>query len=332
MSGRVPSQRYEPDPDAIRIGVGISSGQHWLPMGFLANWLNGSGAMLVPGAVIDKTVTSGTTAVLHFNVAVRAQAIERQWTLMLRSTSSACVATIKAPTSTGTAVAVPVSAGRDVRLPIIYREILSAQTPGVTDITIEIAAAGGDIEIDSLTCCELARPLLQETTNNEGVNTETLRPRERIFEGTGYTSATGIFAASTADIRRVGMYHWAVPVGQPITTTGAYTDVVSLAMPILAPLLTSGQTTGQVYWSAYAKVSSGSGDVRITYQGGTDSVTVTGTSFAWTTPKAISVDCEDMTTADGRRAGAWVTILPSFRANGGVTMSLAGVSVWNEAF
>jgi hypothetical protein len=39
-----------------------------------------------------------------------------------------------------------------------------------------------------------------------------------------------------------------------------------------------------------------------------------------------------MTSADGLQSSTFDDLMPSFRANGGVTMSLAGVSVWNENY
>ncbi len=333
MSGRVPTQRYEPTPDEIIIGAPVSSGRQWMPMAHLANWLNGSGAQLVPTSSVAGLMGGTTTRVFHFRALTREQAIERVWTLMIRSTDPVAAVTIKAPASTGTPMTVSVSSGRDTSQPIIYREILSAQSSAVTSLSIEVTGLLASIDyiinVDSISCTELARPILAEDTTDNGVNTETERPRERIY-GVLHASATGVVNASLTDIRRVGLYHWA---GEGVTTTStSYVDLVALPMPVLAPLLTSGQTTGSVYWSAYAKVSGGSGDVRLSYHSTTDSVNVTATSFAWTTPRAISIDCEDMTTADGRRAAAWDTVLPSVRKNTSGTMYIDAVSVWNQAF
>ncbi len=335
MSGRVPTQRYEPSPEEILIGAPVSSGRQWLPMAHLANWLNGSGAELVPTSTVAGIMAGSQTRVFNFRAYTREQAIERVWTLMVRADAASAFEsiTIKAPASTGTAMTVSVSAGRDTSQPIIYREILSTQTSAVTNLSIEVTTSLPSIDffitVDSIACTELARPLLAEDTTDNGVNTETERPRERIY-GVLHASATGVVNASLTDIRRVGLYHWS---GAGVTTTStSYVDLVALPVPVLAPLLTSGQTTGSVYWSAYAKVSGGSGDVRLSYHSTTDSVNVTATSFAWTTPRAISIDCEDMTTADGRRAAAWDTVLPSVRKNTSGTMYIDAVSVWNQAY
>jgi hypothetical protein len=292
-------------------------------MASLSNWCNGYSAQLVPSCMVDKTVASSSTGVLHFTAKTRAVATERIWTLFLRSSSAGCQATIKAPTSTGTAMVVDVARGRDTRLPIIYRELLSSSSSAVTDLTIEIAASAGDIEIDTVSCFEQQVPTV-------ALDTTSLRPRERIYDN-GDVSATGVYAGSLGDIRRIGIYAWAVPVITPVTTTsGAYVDLLSLGVPVLGPFLSA--STAPVYWSAYAKVSTGTANVRITtsHSGVSDAVTVSSTSFAWTTPRSISIDAEDMAADDGLRSSTFDDLMPAVKSNGGVTLSLAGLCVWNE--
>lgn len=330
MTGAVLLPRQDLAPDLVMAGAPVSSGAQWYPAGFAANWLGGQCAVLVPGMIVDKDVLSGATGVLHFRVKTRVVAIERVWTLRLRG-AVGTVATIKAPTSTGTALVVPIDPSRQ-RTPIVYREILGSQASAVIDLTIEIAAAGGDIIIDSISCFELARPLLAENGTDNGTNIQSLRPRERVFSN-GFVSATGVLGGLlSADPRRSGLYHWSAPTIYPITTTAAYADILTLAAPILARKLNNGATTADVSWAAYAMVSSGSGDVRLTASssGATGSVNVTATSFAWTATQTLTVDCEDMTAADGRQGASWEDIMPSFRANGGVTLSLAAISIFDE--
>lgn len=332
MTGIVQLNRQEISEDIVLSGAAISSGGTWYPAAYAANWLSAQAAVLVPGVVVDKNVIAATTGVLHFRAKTRLVSIERVWMLKLRSATEGTTATIKAPTATGTALAVTVGAERMLS-PIIYREILTAQASAVTDLTIEIAAVTGDIEIDSVSCFELTRPSLNEDGTDYGIDAQTVRPRERIFEGTGYQSATGIVAASvTADPRRVGIYQWAVPVVTPITTTAAYADLQTLPSPVLARKLIVNTIVGPVWWSAYAKVSSGSGDVKLTtsQSGVSDSVNVTGTSFAWTTARSISISAEDMTTADGLVSAAFDALTVQIRANAGITFSIAGLSVWEE--
>lgn len=333
MSGIVPSQRYEPAPDTILVGNAISSGREWFTMGHLANWLNGSAAQHVPGIIVDKTIPNGGTRTLRFRTNARYAAIERRWTFLLRSTTAGASVTIN--TGAG-AVAYLVSSGRDTRLPIEHRQVLSAQASGVAELSVTIISVLGAIEIDSVACADVPRGIIASGLEY-AVDTNTLRPRERIFSSaTNGESTPGVLSAAFADIRRVGLYQWAVPSEDPVTRTGVYTNLLTLPAPLLAPLLDFSQIASaqaNLWWSIYAKVDAGSGDVSLaTSQGGaTDSVNVTGTSFAWTTPRMIEkISCEDMTTADGRRSAGWEELTIQLRGTGG-TLSLATVSVWNEA-
>jgi hypothetical protein len=334
MNAPVQLTRMEIDPDPILNGAGISSGATWYQAAYGANWLAGQAAVLVPGVQIDKNVAAGATGVLHFRAKTRLVAIERVWTLVLRSSTPGTTATIKAPASTGAAQAATVSDGRTSRELIVYREVLSAQASAVTDLTIEIAAVTGDIEIDSVTCFELSRASLAYTADDYPADPLSMRPRERIFEGNGYQSATGVIGSIvTSEPRRVGIYQWSVPVVTPVTRAGGYTNLLTLACPVLARKLDTGDTVAEVYWSAYAKVNAGSGDVLLTttQSSVSDSVNVTGTSFAWTTARKINISCEDMTAADGRQSSAWDDLQIQIRGNGADTLSLAAVSVWDEA-
>ncbi len=326
MSGVVQVQRQEPSPDEMLSGGPISSGRQWYPAAFGSNWLAGQSAVLVPNVVIDKSVVAGSTGVLHFRALTRAIAIERVWMLRLRTATTA-TATIKAPASTGASLVVGVSPGR-MALPIVYREILASQASALTDLTIEVAAATGDIEIDSLCCFELARIELDVL----GVDPQTERPRQSIYEGTGVESATGVIASLfTADPRRVGMFHWAVPVITPVTRNGAYTNLLTLAQPMLARKLSDGANSGVLNWSAYAKVNAGTGEVRVSTSnsGVSDPVTVSVTSFAWTTAREIEIDCEDMSKNDGLPGGLWDDLQIQIRGNGADTLSIAALSVWD---
>ncbi len=330
MSGRPPYLRPEPIPGTILVGNAISSGREWFPMAHLANWLTGGGAQLVPACVIDKTITAGATGTLRFRAKTRYVAIERLWIFMVRSATAG--ANLLVDTGAGDVV-YPINAGRDTRLPIIHREVLSSQSSAVNELYAALSAEVGDVEIDSVAVIELPRPIIDQTSEY-AVDTNTLRPRERIFSSLVVgESATGVIAAAILpDARRVGIYSWAAFAESPVTRAAAYTDLLTLPVPVLAQLLNSGDTTAQVYWSIYAKVSAGSGDVKLTtsQSGVSDSVNITGTSYAWTTPRAISISCEDMSAADGRQSSAWDDLTVQLRGTGG-TLSLASLSIWSEA-
>ena len=335
MTATVALKRTAPSPSTVLVGAAVSSSREWLPMAELSNWVRGQGAQLVPSMVVDRTVASGGTGTLRFQAYTGGQAIERVWCLLLRAgTAAGATGTVKC--GAGTTDAIRVNFGRDIRAPYVYREILTAKSAALTELTCVIVSTTGDIEIDSLSCTELARPSLNIDATDYGIDPQTLRPRERVFDSTSGVSCTGLYENTPLlDARRVGIYQWAVPTQQPITTTAAYADILTLGVPVLGRRLLSTGTTSTVYWSAYAKVSSGSGDVKLSTSSSAvaDSVNVTATSFAWTTARAIAINCEAMVSSDGdglASSGVFDELMPSFRANGGVTMSLAAISVWEQ--
>jgi hypothetical protein len=335
MSGFVPPRRAEISPAQVLVGANVSSGQQWLPAGSGTNWLAGKGAVMVPTHIVDKSILAGATGVLRYRVKPRYAAIERVWTLMLRTgTLTGVSAVVRAPAGTGTAMTVTVPTGRALRMPIIYREILSAQSDTVGDLTIGIAVTGGDVEIDSISCFDLDRSGVEEGLTEHGTDTMMLRPRERIYDGGPFTnSVTGVlFGSALADARRVGIYHWAVPDIYPVTTAAAGpTSLLTLACPVLGPIYNSGATTASVWWSAYCKVSAGTSTVKLstTQSGVNDVASITGTSYAWTTAREIFISCEDPTAADGLRSSAFDDLSILLTATGG-TLSLLSVCVWNE--
>jgi len=65
------------------------------------------------------------------------------------------------------------------------------------------------------------------------------------------------------------------------------------------------------------------------HSGITDVHHITTTSYAWSTPTQIAIDCEDITVIDGRQGSAWDEIAVSIRGNS-TTISVAAVSVFEE--
>jgi hypothetical protein len=243
-------------------------------------------------------------------------------------------ATVKSPASTGTAVAYRVPSGRGARIPFIYTQDLAAKSDTEAEINIEIAATAGSIEVESIACYEQTRAVLNKDSTDLGVDVETVRPGQPI-RGVNNESIEGIHDLAVnggGDARRVAIFHWAVPEEGAVTrTTASYLALFDLAVPVLGPLLTNAATTAQVYWSCYAKVAAGAGGlVRLTTDGSSvsDAVSVTSTSWAWTAARAISIDCDDLSKADGRQGTRFDGLQVEYQGDGTNALSLAGVSVW----
>lgn len=337
MSGFPQIFRIESAPAPILSGAPLSSLATWMPLGTACNWLLGSGAEIIPASaarLANAEISSGSTSVYNFTIAPRAVAIERIWCFQLvgRTTETGAEAEVWA--DSGTHVTIPVPNSGIVNPPMYYRQVLSAQSSTVAHVTFNAKATKQHVTVVGLSCTEQWRPFLAEAAPDYGVNVQSLRPRQPVGIGSsGNQSVGGIYTSLTnCDARRSGIFHFSVPDTAPVTRAGAYTSVVGLGMPVLARKLTTGATTGTVYWTAYAKVNSNSGDIKIgtSHSGVADSVNVTSTSYAWTTPRAIAIDCEDMAAADGRQATSWDELDVLIRGNSGGTLSLAAVSIYEK--
>ena len=335
MSGRAPDKRAEPVSTDILVGAPVSSLRHWMPMAATANWLNGCGAQIIPGCVVDRAIPSGAARTLRFRAKTRYNTIEYLWGFLLRSDTAGASVTINTGGSEGT-LTYPINSGRDTRLPILHRSFRASQAAAVFDFTATITSVTGIIDIDTVTCTELPRPILAQSASELGVDTNTTRPREKIYSSlTTGESTTGVVTAMFGDHRKSGIYQWAVPDADPVTRSGAYVNLLTLPVPVLTSLLDSADVAGKtarVYWSAYARVNANNGDILLTttQSAVSDAVSVSNTSFAWTAKRAIEISCEDMSAADGLQSGGWDDLQIQIRGNGGQTLSVATVSLWNE--
>ncbi len=336
--------RVEPAVAPIMSGAPVSSIQTWTPIAAGVNWLNGFGAQLIPGCssiYSHNEIASAATGTWHFYAKTRAQAVERVFAISLvgRTTEHGVKATVSVCGAAG--VTVDVTAGYAIAVPYIFRVGVSPSSAR-TDLTVAVTAVGGHVRLLSVSCWEQYRVSLPADTNNHGLNQQSMRPGERVYVGDYPTTIASVGGAAQAlaasDPRRVGIFQWAVPVENYLAHVGtSHVDVLGLPFPVLTRQLTSAQAagspgTGTVYWSAYAKVSAGTGSIQVTtsHSAVNYTATLTGTSFAWTTPRAILIDCEDMKTADGRRATAWDGIQFTRWNSGANDTQIASLSVWEE--
>lgn len=337
MAARVLPRRPEPTESVIRVGEPVSSGT-WQSLGALANYLRGTGAELVPAYCPAYTISSGATAVFNFRVKPRGAAIQRIWCVLLKGASGAAYAEIKAPASTGTLLTAYAPPSTDVRTQIVYVENLAAKSSAEGAITLEIKANGGNVTVDSIACYEQTRPILTLDSTDYGCDLETLRPRDPIYYRANRSWRGVADGLAQCDPRTVGLFQWAVPeAGAYTRTTASYLNIFTHAVPIIARKLGTTAVTGSVKWAAYAKVAGGAGGqirVTTTESGVSDSVTVSGTSFAWTTARAIAIDCTDMDSADGRQTAAspaWDRINFALQGDGTNALSVAALSVWDDS-
>lgn len=335
MTAFPPFRRTHPSESFVLSGLLVSSGQTWAPIVANTNWLNASGACLVASSCGDSSknsVGSGATCVWRFRTYTRIQAIERIWMFQLTGAKGSTGCDIKAGSSATQTFYVT----EGVTNTYLYTETIAAQASTTTDLTFQVTSNGAATVVQSISCWEQYRSRLEATNTDFGIDLASVRPGSRIYAPTAPTlieSISGVvYGGSGADPRRVGLFSWSVPASNPATRTGTYQAITGLGCPVLTRKLADGATTGTVYWSAYAKVNAGNGDVQVitSHSGVSDSVNVTGTSFAWTTPRAISVDCDDLSAVDGRQSSTWDEVTVNIRGNGGNTLSIAALSIYER--
>lgn len=244
---------------------------------------------------------------------------------------------LKAPSGTGTAksiLTVPTSMGN--RTPFVYIENLSSKSGAEQEISIDVAVAGsqGAVVVEGIACYEQDRPILNLDSTDYGVDVVSAATAQPIYDG-AYRSIGGIMdALANCDARRVGIWHWSNGDSVLATSSSAsYASLLSLAVPALGRKLARADTYGSVKWSVYAKMSAAStGSVRLTTtnSGVSDVMSVTSTSYAWTTARTISIDCDNMSASDGRQSTAWDDLQIEIAGDGTNSIIVQSISVWSD--
>lgn len=327
MSNLVSHYRPELDDGDIRATKPVDD-LDWSTLAAMANWANGHGGMLVPWTGPMLTVASGNTRVLPVRVQPKNQAVERIWCInMLASAAGASAAITPNGGSASTFYPSTIRAAR--RDSYIIRQSLSAKSASAAQASLQVVAAGGDITVESFACYEQTRRILASDTTDYGVDLTTLRPRQPIID-LGNKQIGGVCDAyKNMDARRACEFHWTTATNDSVSPGSTnYTSLFALD-PVLQPAIpTYGDTSAALVVAVYAKVDTGTGNVRFTtaQDGDSVAVNVTSTSFAWVTD-SVSTECEDLTAADGRRSG-WESVTIDAKDPSGGTLSIAAISIY----
>lgn len=334
MPGIVPVVRPQLNHDAIRIGKPPSAQTH-MGLALLLNWLHGRSATLVPTCFPERLIGSGTTETFRFRVKPRATAIQRVWILNLRTTTtgSGVGANVASP-SGGTARFAWVAAAGEETIPFVYVQNLTSKSSTEAQIEVTVAATGGTVIVDAITCYEQDRAYLDLDSTDYGVNELTMVSGSPIQVSSSQRSYGGAYASMVSgDGRRVGILQWSVGDDTQVnTTSGSFQDVFLLPSEVLVPKRFTGDVTGAVLWSAYARVDTGTAEIRVTTTGSgvSDTVTISNTSFGWlSNSRSISIDCDDMSADDGLQGSAFDDMQVAIRsASGGARITIQSFSCW----
>lgn len=327
MSATVPHRRPSLDTSGILSGLPVSAFD-WQALAGLGNFALGHGAMLIPWTFIGYHVAKGTSATFHFYVAPKASAVERVWCVNLRCDTPGATSVVTAGSASVTAAPPSTRTGRTASL--VIREPLASKTalPGDAALMV-VAGPDSDVVVESVAMYEQTRSVLDLDSTDYGVDLGTVAVRQPIADFANASLAGVADAYKQLDARRAGLFHWSAPDADPLTfTSGSFAPMFGLDPLILGAVNAVGSTTADVTVAAYAKVNSGTGQVRFTSASTSDATTlsITGTSFGWVTG-TLSVDAEDLTEADGRRASGWDSVKIECNDNTAATLSVAAVSI-----
>lgn len=336
MARLVPIRRPEPDAGLILTAQPVSS-LTWQALASLSNWCRGKGSQLVPTCFPERQITANTTESFRFRVKTRNTAIQRIWAIVIRTSNLTTVeAEIEAPALTGTTVTSIISTSLDSRVPILYTENVASKATAEVEISISVKALLHNVFVESISCYEQDRPVLNGDATDYGIDTTTTAVRQPIFDAS-YQSIGGVFdGLANADARRVGLFHWSVGDSTSVARLSATpADIFILDAPILTRKLNTGAVTGTVKWAIYAYLSgAGTGTVTAsTTSGASNTITITNTTAAWSTPQTFAVDCDDMNSLDGRQTAAtprWDMLNLKFAGDGTRSIIVQAISVWDD--
>lgn len=341
MSAELPLARPEPAIGEVVVGAPVR-GRLARELAHLVNWTRGHGQQLIPAHSPRLIVQNGTPQTLRYRVEPAGMAIARVWAFALSQPeafsggTTPCRLQITTPDGTNHD-AHPVTSiggsGGDVGAEMIVIEDLSAKSDllQTLEVAIEIKAGTASATIESVACWELPRAILTLDTWDRGVDLETCRAGQPIYDGEGYSLGAISRGLYYTQPRR-HLIEWSGPWCE--IASGSWVDLTELVEPCIPRKILRADTTTRCRWTVYYKTDSGTaGEVRVTsgIDATVETATLADTSGSGTmlAEQTIDLRCEDPTTVDGLPGGAWETVQFAVRRTSGAgTIYVAARYVW----
>lgn len=320
----------------MRAALPVLGDEQWYHIGKAANWVRAHGGTLAYSGVYG-TISAGSQVAHTYMVWPRHEGHARIWIVTLiasAGTSADGTITIGTP-APSTPADFTISGTKPQTFHVVQELTTKTDVPAETTVTIANSAdSASPVIINAISCHEVPRQNLQ---SEYGVELASLTALNPIVEDQDYTSDLSIEAA--ARHARIGK-HVARKSCQFgfYSTTGLTTTSTSLtgAFPLdcdaMPRFLESANTSRNLVWNAYAKVTgaSASGEIAITSAAETVTMTVTSTTATWHKDHTISVRCEDPTrwpTDGGIRTGSRDTLTIQYRKTAGTSITIYGLSI-----
>ncbi len=298
----------------------------WATLAQAANWVHGRGAQVLPWTAVGIDVADAASKTLRYYFQSKRATVARVWSMVLLSDTEGATATV---TINGTAFSAerPPTDRESQRHAFTFVEQLGAKKTGLEVSTVALAAAGGDISIESIGCFDVPRHTLDNDEVDWGVDVNRLRARQpALRESIGRVCD----AEAHMSARRPTHAAWAVSTADGISPgSTSFTEMFNLPAPVQGAM-DNGATSQNVRCYVFAKVSSGTGQIKFTAGQTADTVTIDVTQTSFDTDWAnLEIETEDLTASNGRRSGL-EDITVEAKDPAGQTLTIAGVYIIRE--
>ena len=310
MSSAVPYKRTEPTLADVIVGAPTRA-KTWREAVQLYHWLRAHGMQIIPASYPGLYLSDGTPASLYYRFQPSGVAIARMWSIVLHQDqpgggTAPSRVEVTFPNS-DTAVYYPtVFVGRTRAPARLYVEDLTLADKSTEIDSLELAferkSGGTNVTVESVSCVEVPRAIINETPTDLGVELESIRPGQAIYD-IDYRSLGGLTAHAIQTWPRRSLLQQSFPELE--VDSASFQGLFQLPHPVLPHKELRADTTYTAKWNVRVRTADGStgGEVRITSgrNANTDTLTIpTGqTTAAWLTDGDIELDCEDPSAVDG---------------------------------
>lgn len=218
----------------------------------------------------------------------------------------------------------------------------ASNTPLELQCTIDAAVPSAPVDTEDIPYLLIHGIHIQEASqvflDGAGVATSTLEARQPIYWDFGSPPATSITTlvesaryAHENYARRGEIFSWFDPFATWSTTSTTYVEVFPVKPAVQVRLIDQGQTRGNAKVRVCARVTGGTGTVRLTMTSGdVVSWAVTNTVATWLAERTILVNTDDPSrwpTDGGIRGGVRDEITLEAVASSGETIHVSGLSM-----
>jgi len=308
-SGRVPLRLMSPSPAAVKNGATVA-GNDWTAAAGAYNGILGGDSALIPYHVPHVSIAASGTQAFSYTIWPRYQATHRLWVVSAQVASGLGSFTFTDPS--GGSSTVSVSSTGSGRAFLFYETISSrSSAERQASAAISVAAGSSTVIVYGIGCWEIPRSDLAVGSTNPrtadaGEVIETLAPGFNIDDSTTGTSLGSIprgLDSLRYHARRTGLFA-AAPFAS--STSSTFANVLQAPPEVLARKLYAESTQGIMQIGAVVRSSdsSTSGEVKVSMASGASIIIPipAGAVSGAVMRDQIAIDCEDLSTSDGRRS------------------------------